>query len=412
MPPKMRLLQKNVRYKFAYGGRGSGKSESFAKMFLYMGNKKKLKFVCAREYQNSIAESVHSLLVDIIEELDYVNYKVVKNEIVNVATKSKFIFLGLQQQDKKQTVKSLANADICWIEEAQSVSKGSLEILDPTIRKDGSQMWFSFNRLFPNDPIWDFMRSIPDNEKIEVLANYYDNPFLPKTLKTQAARSKREYDDKLNDSYLHTWLGGPIGFSEKTLFKLRDIEDSINRDVDDIGQIEVGVDVARFGKDQTVIAIRKGLVLTSIKHYARTRIDETVQFVIDAVDGDKSILIKVDDTGLGGGVTDFLLKYGYNVIGVNNGSKAKDSDKYTNAISEMWFELKNKIGQIKLLDSKDLTGELVSREWTIDTRGRRMIEAKDKYKKRSGKSPDFADATLLCFYELDNQEMVVLNVMP
>lgn len=396
MPNKMRAFLTPMRYKFAYGGRGSGKSESIAKMLLYMADQKKIKILCTREYQNSIKDSVHSLLSDLISELNYTDYIITANGIENIKTHSQFIFMGLQQQDKKQTLKSLANCDICWIEEAQSISEGSLKILDPTIRKEDSEIWASFNRLFPDDPIWKFQERV--GNKIVVFANYYDNPFLPKTLQEQSARDKTEYEDGVSDDYLHIWLGEPIGFSEKTLFKLKDVVDAINREVSNEGVYEVGVDVARFGKDKTVLFKRKGLQLIDYKVYNRTSIDEVCQYVVDFVGGDKTIKIKIDDTGLGGGVTDFLNKWQYNAVGVNNGSSAKDSDKYGNAISEMWFELKGIIDQVQLLDIPELKSDLITREWTIDNKGRRCIESKKLYKKRGNKSPDFADALLLCYY--------------
>ena len=118
MPDKMRPFLEPKRHKFAYGGRGGGKSETIAKILLYLGNTSKLKILCTREFQNSIKESVHSLLSELISKLNYTNYVITNNGIENIYTKTRFIFMGLQQQDKKQTLKSLSNCDICWCEEA------------------------------------------------------------------------------------------------------------------------------------------------------------------------------------------------------------------------------------------------------------------------------------------------------
>lgn len=112
----------------------------------------------------------------------------------------------------------------------------------------------------------------------------------------------------------------------------------------------------------------------------------------------KDILIKIDDTGVGGGVTDEMLKRGYNILAVNFGSRSTDPDKYPNKISEMWFYLASIIEQIKIINDKDLLRELTTREWQMDNKGRRGVESKEQYKKRGYRSPDLADALILAFY--------------
>jgi phage terminase large subunit len=108
-------------------------------------------------------------------------------------------------------------------------------------------------------------------------------------------------------------------------------------------------------------------------------------------------------------LTDILKSKGYNIFPVNNGQQAKDSDRYNNAISEQWFELKEKINEISLPDIQDLKTELMMREWKLDNKGRRIIESKEEYKKKGFRSPDFADALLLCFY---NPKPKVFEVQP
>jgi hypothetical protein len=183
-------------------------------------------------------------------------------------------------------------------------------------------------------------------------------------------------------------------------------------DFDDKGTERIGVDVARGGTDDAVMYRTKGL-----KVAARKRIEpkafperEKLVYVADEVERfagfDKTIRIKVDDTGVGGGVTDILQSRGYDVVPVNFGAEASDPDHYPNAVTEMWYEVGKFIQDIACPRDDRLEAELVNRKTkALDKRGRRQIESKDDYKARfQGKSPDDADAFLLAFYEPKNIE--------
>jgi hypothetical protein len=174
----------------------------------------------------------------------------------------------------------------------------------------------------------------------------------------------------------------------------------------DEGQEEVGVDVARGGSDDTVMYRRKGLKVTDKKTLVSKQLPEKAKLVYIAKEVErfagfnKTIRIKVDDTGLGGGVTDILQDKGYNVVPVNFGAEAKDPDKYPNTISEMWFETGKIIHEISCPASDRLQAELVNRrQKQLDKKGRRVVESKDEYKARGFRSPDEADAFLLAFYD-------------
>ena len=97
-------------------------------------------------------------------------------------------------------------------------------------------------------------------------------------------------------------------------------------------------------------------------------------------------------------MTDEMTKRGYNVMAINFGARASDANKYPNLISEAWFYMQAIIDSVSLTNDKDLLTELSNREWAMDSRGRRGVESKDSYKKRGFRSPDKADATILCFY--------------
>ena len=145
-------LSKPKRYKIYYGGRGAGKSTSFALALLTLGCEKKLRILCTREVQGSMKQSVHKLLHGCIDMLGLGNYYRVTREGIYGLNGTEFIFHGLRHDPMQ--IKSLEGVDICWVEEAQKITNESWEILIPTIRKTGSEIWVSFNPNLESDPTY------------------------------------------------------------------------------------------------------------------------------------------------------------------------------------------------------------------------------------------------------------------
>lgn len=167
--------------------------------------------------------------------------------------------------------------------------------------------------------------------------------------------------------------------------------------------IEVGVDSGRFGGDSVVMWKRKGMKVLEKVKYGKADLMTTAKRVMEFVDYDKTVLIKNDDTGVGGGITDRLIEEEYNVVPVNFGALPKDNTKYDSTISEMWFEVGEIIKDIECEYDKELEKQLVNRQWDMDKKGRRVVESKKEYKKRTGQhSPDDADGFLLAFYNPNN----------
>ena len=208
------LFQKS-RYKVFYGGRGSGKSESFARALLVMGGMRKLRVLCTREFQSSIADSVHYLLKDQIEQLGMSSFYVVTKTSIVGLNGTTFIFKGVHHNI--QEIKSTEAIDRCWVEEAQSVSKESWEILIPTIRKEDSELWLSFNPMDENDPTYQGFVINPRPGSIIRKVNYDENPFFPETL-----RQEMEYCKAIDyDAYMHIWEGECAHISNAAIFKNR-----------------------------------------------------------------------------------------------------------------------------------------------------------------------------------------------
>ena len=211
-PTAFNEIFKPHRYKVYYGGRGSGKSWSIARALLIMGMQKPLTILCAREIQTSINDSVHRLLREQIDLLDFNEfYEVTKNSIVGV-NGTEFIFKGLRFNSRE--IKSTEGVNIAWVEEAQAVSADSWEVLIPTIREPGSEIWVSFNPLDESDPTYQrFIASPAENAYIKKV-NFTENPYFPDVLKTEMEWLKqRDYA-----SYLHVWEGEVRKHSNALIF--------------------------------------------------------------------------------------------------------------------------------------------------------------------------------------------------
>jgi phage terminase large subunit len=156
LPPQMpkgvsSYLRKKARYKAFWGGRAGTKSWTFASQLLLLGVEKPLRILCCREIQNSIRDSVKRLLEDRIEAMGLQSYYTWTDSEIRGHNGTLFIFKGLWRNP--ETVKSLEGADIVWIEEAQAISQASLRTLTPTVRKPGSEIWFSWNPRNRDDPV-------------------------------------------------------------------------------------------------------------------------------------------------------------------------------------------------------------------------------------------------------------------
>lgn len=196
------------RYKVGYGGRGGVKSWSFARALLIQGFEKPLRILCAREIQNSIKDSVHTLLADQVKLLELEGfYKVQKNEITG-ANGTLIIFKGLSRLTAT-TVKSYEGVDRVWIEEANDVTRRSWDILIPTIRKEGSEIWVTFNPELDTDETWvRFIENTPEDAHIEFMS-YDSNPWFPEVLERERQEFLRQVERgaRRQEDYDNIWGG-------------------------------------------------------------------------------------------------------------------------------------------------------------------------------------------------------------
>lgn len=202
------------RYKVFYGGRGSGKSYSVARALIVIAAKVCVRVLCCREIQNSIRDSSYQLLKDTIERLGLeASFTCTESEIRCSTTGSRFIFKGLLRNE--QSVKSTEGIDIAWVEEAQTVSEASWEVLIPTVRRPGSEIWVTFNPLNADDPTTKRFIDDPPPDAYVRKVNYDENPYFPTEL-----RREMEWDKSHDyEKYLHIWEGYPRTVSDAQVFR-------------------------------------------------------------------------------------------------------------------------------------------------------------------------------------------------
>ena len=205
LPEKLLFfLSEKARYKIAYGGRGSGKSWAAARCLIVLALQSKIRVLCTRQLQTSIANSVHKLLSDSIQELGLSdNFEITRDQI-RCKNGSEFFFKGIQNNINE--IKSIEGINYCWVEEAQSVSENSWEVLIPTIRKENSEIWVTFNPDREEDATYQRFVINPPPDTISQLVNYSENPWFPDVL-----RKEMEYCKEVDyGKYEHIWLGKTV----------------------------------------------------------------------------------------------------------------------------------------------------------------------------------------------------------
>ena len=200
-PLKLQSLFQRSRYKVCYGGRGGAKSWGIARALLIKGAKEPIRILCAREYQTSIKDSVHKLLCDQIEALNLHSFYEITQANIKGANGTEFAFAGLK--NNISNIKSFEGVDICWVEEGSTVSRLSWNVLIPTIRKEGSEIWVSFNPELETDETYQRFVVKPPDDCIQIKVNWSDNPWFPETLRLEKDSLKQRDEE----SYNQVWEG-------------------------------------------------------------------------------------------------------------------------------------------------------------------------------------------------------------
>jgi phage terminase large subunit len=200
-PVKLEGLFKKSRYKVLFGGRGGAKSWGIARALLIKGAKDPIRILCAREFQTSIKDSVHKLLCDQIDSLGLLSFYEITQTSIRGRNGTEFSFVGLK--NNVANIKSYEGVDICWVEEAQTTSRLSWNVLIPTIRKQGSEIWISFNPELETDETYQRFVANPPADCITMKVNWYDNPWFPETLRLEKDALKARDEE----AYNQVWEG-------------------------------------------------------------------------------------------------------------------------------------------------------------------------------------------------------------
>ena len=276
-----------ARNRVLYGGRASSKSWDAAGFAIYLAANFKVKFLCVRQFQNKIDESVYSLLKSTIERFGLEReFDVQKSKIIHRQTKSEFIFYGLWRHITE--IKSTEGVDICWIEEAHGLTKEQWDILEPTVRKEGSQFWIIFNPKLVSDFVY---RKFVVGSSSQALGhgitgeiggtikrkiNYTENPFISNTLLKVIDALKREDEDE----FRHIYGGDALEDDDSAIIKRSWAYASINAHeklkIEVSGRKRLGFDVADDGNDLNSAVAVHGIVTTHVEEW-KGREDELLK---------------------------------------------------------------------------------------------------------------------------------------
>ena len=409
IPPKVQaLFHLFNKYKIIIieGGRGSAKSHSIARILLYIMQTRIVRLVCGREVQATIEESVYALFCDLISKYSLA-YRVLKNKIRHLVSGSTVGFKGFRERGAVN-VKGIEGADIVWVDEAQALTKPTIEVLMPTLRKPDSPVKFIFtlNRLRREDAV---MELADRDDCIVIHIDYFENPFCPPTLLDEAERCRQRSERDYNQ----IWLGQPIKAGDEFIFDTDALYHSLRQkpygDLFFKARV-IGIDWAAQGNDLCVATI---LDRGSAEHWTLTqqiKWDEPNTTIsvgkIIAMIGEFKPNVVVIDIGGGGynvycdllaapikGVT--IMPFdGASTKGIGERSLNMRADGYWNL--QEWFESKWLCVGEGFKD--DVLKELERIKQKFRPDGMRQMRAKDEYKKEHGHSPDEADSFMMAVY--------------
>jgi len=429
-----------------YGGRASSKSWDAAGMAIFLADKYKLRFLCTRQIQNKIDESVYALLKIQIERFGLRHrFRILDNKIINRFTGSEFMFYGLWRHVSE--IKSLESIDVLWNEEAHGITEAQWEILEPTIRKEGSECWFIFNPTLVTDFVWRNFVVDPPADTIVRKINYDENGFLSKTMQNVIAVAKQRDPEVFE----HVYLGVPRTDDDQAIIKLSWVEAAIDAHKKlgfaPSGRKRIGFDVADSGADKCANVYRHGSVaywadewkakedelMKSCKRTYQAALERGAEVVYDSIGVGASSGSKFAEIN-----EERLKEDPYNAQSItyskfNAGAGVHEPDDeyqpditnqdfFANLKAQAWWMVADRLrntfnavthgekfpvdellsidGDCPHLDK--LKYELSTPKRDFDKNGRVMVETKKDLAKRDVPSPNIADAFIMAFAPLDS----------
>jgi phage terminase large subunit len=427
-----------ARYRVLYGGRASGKSWDAAGFAVFLASRYRVRFLCTRQFQNKIAESVYTLIKMRAEQFGLAEqFKFTDNSIIHLRTKSEFIFYGISRNIDE--IKSTESVDVLWMEEAHLLSREQWDIIHPTIRKSGSQIWVVFNPRFSTDFVYQRFVVNPLPNSVVKLINYTDNRFLSADMLSVIKNAELEDFEE----FQHIYLGVPRADSDRVIIRRSWLESCIDAhlalDIPPSGRSVIGFDVADDGADKCANVHAHGWVATWSDEW-KGQEDELLKSCSRTYDAAVrcDAAIRYDSIGVGalcGSKFDELnqsrkrsISYAkFNAAdGVYEPSryyardaqeKIKNSDYFSNLKAQSWWliadRVRNTHNAIKngeKFDSSELISisskmpnleriltELSTPKRDFDANGRVKVESKKDLSKRGVSSPNLADAFVMAF---------------
>lgn len=422
-----------IRYRVLFGGRSSSKSWDAAGMAVWLAANYGIRVLCTRQFQNRIEDSVYTLLKFRIEEFGLKGiFRVLDNKIICTATGSEFVFYGLWRSIDE--IKSLEGIDIHWAEEAHLLSEEQWKILDPTIRKEGSQHWIIFNPRLSADFVYKRFVVNPLPGAIVRKINYDENPFLSRTMLSVIEAAKKES----HDEYERVYLGVPSDDDDAAVVKRSHLMAAIDAHkalgIEPTGAKRLGFDVADAGEDACANVESHGplvlwadqwkaredeLLKSCARTWARAR-DRGLAITYDAIGVGAGAGAKFDELNekspirvrhekflAGGAVWEPEAEYGL--------TRIKNKDFFANIKAQAWWltadRLRNTYNAVrdghKFRDDEmifidggmpyldKLIDEMTTPRRDFDQAGRVKVESKKDLAKREIASPNLADAFIM-----------------
>lgn len=455
LPEKLEPLFRPKRFKILFGGRGGMKTESLCRVAAYKAYKDAWWFMCLRQHQNSIEDSVHAALSEIIHSIGASSYFDIQATKINCIRGGGFRY-G-QMTSNLNSIKSKFRFNAAWIEEGDDVTQEAFEVLEPTIRADDSELWGSFNPVKEDGYLYQRfclpnMREIlergiyEDDELLVIKTSLDDNPWAPQVLKDASERMKRED----YDLWLHIYGGEPRRDLEDVIIQPKWVEAAIDAHkrlgFQPVGVKSLAFDPADDGSDAKGVAMRHGSVMTFVHEWKDGDIEDAINRAWDYVYDLKANCFVWDADGIGAAVKVGLAKRteGRSIVSTAyHGGAAPDfpeamymsdrsnKDTFKNKRAQYWWKLRDRFeatynavekgvytdpDTLISLDSSGIKNmQLLKAELTAPRRKRTdnsriQVESKPEMASRGVKSPNMADAVVMAF--ANQSPMVQQFAMP